>query len=73
MTTRPHPSGDDHWTRRTPERVLRGTDSHAAKLTDYEICELCAAFDQGAKKSELARQYEVSRITIWRHIKAREV
>jgi len=31
-----------------------------------------AAYDRGATKSGLARKYGVSRITIWRHLKARE-
>jgi transcriptional regulator of acetoin/glycerol metabolism len=73
MTARPHPSGADHWTRRTPERIKRGTQAPGAKLSAFEIEELCAAYASGAtNKSALARQYGVSRITIWRHLKARE-
>lgn len=67
-----HPSGDRHWTKRDPDRVLRGTKAPGAKLNAHEIAEMCAAFDAGdTNRSRLARIYGVSRITIWRHLKAR--
>lgn len=62
-------SGDQHYSRRTPEKVRRGTESHAAKLSAAQITAIRAAFECGATKTALARQYGVSRITIWRHVK----
>lgn len=67
-----HPSGDEHWTRRAPERIPRGVTAPGAKLSAFEIDELCAAFASGSRnRSWLARKYGVSRITVWRHLKAR--
>lgn len=67
-----HPSGDRHWTRRTPERVRRGADSHAAKLSEHDIDAICTTYAAlRPSKTWLARKYGVSRITIWRHLKDR--
>lgn len=69
--TLPHPSGDSHWTRREPNRILRGVDAPGAKLSQAQITELCERHSSGETMPSLAREYGVSRITIWRHIKAR--
>lgn len=69
----PHPSGAQHYSKRTPEKVKRGPDAPGAKLRAEDIAALCADYDNGANKSELARMYGVSRITVWRHIKARDI
>lgn len=67
-----HPSGDRHWTRRAPERLKRGADSHAAKLSEYDIDTICTIYSTYCtNKSWLARRFGVSRITIWRHLKDR--
>lgn len=71
--TLPHPSGAEHYSKRTPEKVRRGVDAPGAKLSAAQIEKLCADYDSGANKSELARIYGVSRITVWRHIKARGI
>lgn len=66
-----HPSGDLHWTRAQPERIRRGPDHHAAKLSAEQIeamCEYCRRF--GVNQTWLARQLGVSRQTVWRHLKA---
>ncbi len=64
-----HPSGDRHWTRRKPERIRRGADSHAAKLSAAQIEAARVLHDNGYTKSEIARLLGVSRITIWRHLR----
>ncbi len=64
-----HPAGDRHWTRRTPERIKRGTDSHAAKLSAAAIDRMRQEFEGGASQTWLARKYGVSRYTIWRHLR----
>lgn len=65
-----HPSGSAHWTRRKPDLIRRGADSHAAKLSAEQIADLCARFRAGChNRSWLARKFGVSRITIWRHLK----
>jgi len=69
MTTRP--SGADHWSKREPDRVLRGSDAPGAKLSPEEITAMCAAFNRGARPGWLAKKYGVSRITVWRHVKAK--
>lgn len=66
-----HPSGSTHWTRRKPDLIKRGTESHAAKLSAEQIEEICMRFRDGChNRSWLARKYGVSRITVWRHLKA---
>jgi DNA invertase Pin-like site-specific DNA recombinase len=65
-----HPSGDRHWTRAQPERVKRGTESHAAKLSREQIEDIGYWFEQGANQSWIARKFGVSRVTVWRHLKA---
>jgi len=67
----PHPSGDRHWTRRMPDRVLRGTNANGAKLSDTDIARLYQYADGGWLPFELASHFGVSRQTIWRHLKAR--
>lgn len=65
-----HPAGDLHWTRRNPELIRRGAESHAAKLSVADIEDLCARFRAGChNRSWLARKFGVSRITVWRHLK----
>lgn len=69
MTTIPHPSGADHWTRRAPELIKRGTASHAAKLSEAQIAAVKLLHDKGVSKSEIARILGVARVTIWRHLR----
>lgn len=64
-----HPSGDRHWTRAQPERVKRGTDSHAAKLSPAQIKAAKVLHDNGCNKTEIARILGVARVTIWRHLR----
>jgi hypothetical protein len=65
-----HPSGDRHWTRRMPDKVLRGTKAPGARLSREQIEEIGFRFKNGAGQSWLARKYGVGRTTIWRHLKA---
>lgn len=55
---------------RQPERVQRGADASGAKLSNEEIHAMCAAAERGARPGWLAKKYGVSRITVWRHVKA---
>lgn len=67
-----HPSGENHWTRRMPERVVRGTAAAGAKLRDEDIDLICAFWRNGwHNKSAIGWHFGVSRITVWRHLKAR--
>ncbi len=66
-----HPSGARHWTKRKPELIRRGADSHAAVLSRADSEALCAFYvAYRPRKTWLARKYGVSRITVWRHLKA---
>lgn len=69
--TLPHPSGARHWMRRMPDRIVRGPDAPGAKLSADDIAALCADYDHGMNKTELARKYGVSRMTVWRQLKDR--
>lgn len=65
-------TGDQHWTRRTPEAVPRGPAAAGAKLSEAQIEALCGDWLAGQpKKAVLARRYGVSRVTVWRHLKER--
>lgn len=66
-----HPSGSNHWTRRKPELIKRGTESHAAKLSKQDIALLYRFADAGWLPSEIASHFSVTRVTVWRHLKAR--
>lgn len=67
-----HPSGDAHWTRRTPERIPRGAAAPGAKLNEAQIDELCDLWRAGThNKTWLGRRFGVTRITVWRHLRAR--
>lgn len=66
-----HPAGDRHWTRRAPDRVLRGTAAPGAKLDEEAIARLYRFADGGWQPSELASHFAVTRQTIWRQLKAR--
>lgn len=66
-----HPSGDAHWTRRTPEKIKRGTAAQGAKLRDDDIDLICAFWCSGMRnKSAIARRFGVTRVTVWRHLRA---
>lgn len=67
-----HPAGSAHWTRRKPELIKRGVDSHAAKLSADDIALLCSFADDGCLPSEIASHFGVTRVTVWRHLKARQ-
>ena len=64
-----HPAGSAHWTRRKPELIKRGADSHAAKLSEKQIAAAQVLHDNGYTKSEIARVLGVARVTIWRHLR----
>lgn len=67
-------SGDSHWTRQYPERVRRGAAGNGARLTDEQIEEIIYLHTQcGSPQTWLAQRYGVSRVTVWRHIKASRV
>jgi hypothetical protein len=64
-------SGDMHWTRRCPERVRRGTAGNSAKLSDADVAELRRlAREFGSSRAWLASYFGVSRVTIWRYLRA---
>lgn len=72
-----HPKGDDHWQRKHPELVKRGTNHHAAKLDDDKVRAIRKAHAEGRTDLQLAREYGVSEGTIhfivkgqtWKHVR----
>lgn len=64
-----HPAGQRHWTRRKPELIKRGTDSHAAKLSREQIEAAHVLHKNGYAKAEIARILGVARVTVWRHLR----
>lgn len=70
-------SGDDHWTRRTPEQMSwRGTGHHMARLNPDRVREIRARGAAGEGAVSIARSFGVERGTIravlegrtWKHI-----
>jgi len=60
-------SGDDHFSRRCPEKVLRGERNGASKLTDASVAEIRHRYEEGnISQSALASEFSVSQRTIWR-------
>ena len=75
MSERPrrtfYQSGDRHYSKRTPEKVKRGTNAPGAKLRPADILRLYQYADGGWRPHELASHFRVSRQTIWRHLRRR--
>lgn len=63
-------SGSRHWTKRHPEWIRRGTQAPGAKLTPAGIERLLLLDSDGMLPGEIAAELNVSRQTIWRHLKA---
>lgn len=63
------PSGDRHWTRQKPELIRRGTESHAAKLSQEQIGAIHVLRDAGYNYAQIARIIGVARVTIWRQLR----
>jgi DNA-binding CsgD family transcriptional regulator len=61
-------SGPVHWMHRKPELIRRGPQANGAKLTEHDIAAICALAD--FPTDEIARHFNVSRFTVWRHLKA---
>lgn len=59
-----------HWMRRKPELIRRGTQANGAKVTADHLVEIAEMDDQGCLPSEIAAHIGVSRVTIWRQLKA---
>src|SRR3954471_18550455 len=55
-----HPAGAHHWTHRKPELIKRGTESHAAKLSAYDLEVLYRFADAGWQPSEIASHFGVT-------------
>jgi hypothetical protein len=68
--------GDRHWSRRKPERVLRGTAHNQSKLTEPGVIEIRERFAAGEGRTSLAKAFGVSpgnidfivRGQTWRHV-----
>lgn len=57
------PSGDRHWSRQQPERVLRGARNGRAKLSRVQVAAIRSRAQPGAFRA-LAREFGVSRRTV---------
>lgn len=60
----PMPRGDDHWTRRSPEQVIRGHDRPESRFTPEQIVAIRAVPKTYGVIAKLAREYGVSHTTI---------
>jgi len=58
------PRGDDHWSRRNPEKVARGHGHKGAKLTPDQVAKIRAEPQAWGVNARLAREYGVSHTTI---------
>ena len=70
-------AGDKHWTRKRPDRVLRGETHNRSRLTESQVIEIRERFAAGGiSKAQLGRDYEVAlgtvdwiiRGTTWAHV-----
>jgi HNH endonuclease len=53
--------GDRHWTRQRPDDVLRGVAQSQAKLTDDDVVDIRSLVTLGARPTDIAREFKVSR------------
>lgn len=53
--------GDNHHTRRHPEKLHRDTDHHMTKITDDQVRELRGLHVEGLRPSDLALRFSISR------------
>lgn len=52
--------GDAHYSRRCPEKVLRGSSNGAAKLTDDDVRNIRKLAADGVKQHEIAKRFNVA-------------
>jgi hypothetical protein len=67
VDSRFHQRGDQHYSKRTPQKVRRGVDAPGAKLSAVDratIRHMCDA--PFANHTRIGRLFGVSRQTIWR-------
>lgn len=73
--------GDEHWSRKMPERRARGVGHGSAKLSNVDIGKLLAKRASGRTQRQLAAMFEISQRQVgricrgenWTHITAAEV
>jgi hypothetical protein len=69
-------AGENHWSCRKPESVLKGSFNPRAKLTESDVRHIRRRNRKGETKAALAREYGVSEVAIfnlvtrrtWRHV-----
>jgi hypothetical protein len=54
-------SGDEHWSRKRPDRVARGEQNGSAKLTEAAVRQIRIRRTAGARSIDLATEYGVSK------------
>ena len=71
------PSGDDHWARRSPEKLVRGPDhpwhgvqrrgesNPRAKLTNEQVADIKARIERGDGDVAIAKDFDVRPGAIW--------
>lgn len=58
------PSGADHWSARSPEKIKRGRNHGGAKLSDLDVIDIRNRRASGETGASLARRYRVTETTI---------
>lgn len=59
--------GDEHWTHKMPERVMRREENGNAKLTEEAVAQLRCAFAEGTTNiSALSRRFGIGRTQVYR-------
>lgn len=69
-------TGDDHWTRKYPEKRLLGTRNPKCKLTEKDVMEIRKLYKEGMYQTKIAEKYNVGYTCIqkivrrinWSHI-----
>lgn len=71
------PMGQDHWARKNPEKVRRGSANNKAKLTEKQVAEIREKYASGKyTQTQLSGEYQISQQVIskvinkklWSHV-----
>lgn len=62
-----------HWMHRKPHLIRRGYEANSAKLSAEDDEVIRAMHKNGMRMWQIAEHFNVSRYTIWRHLKKTHV
>jgi len=72
LARRKMPSGDEHYSRKNPERLARGESHGQARVTEGDVRVIRERYKDGEKLSQLARDFRITYQAVGRIVR-REV